>query len=197
MLSSIHPLGERTRHNRWAVTVAAFTVAATGTAALIGAVLGWAGGLVLDLAPGAVLASIGAAALIAGALDLARVPVPGPERQVNEHWIGTYRGWVYGSAFGGQLGAGLASYVVTWGVYATLVIELLSGSPLLGALIGGMFGAGRSVGLLLAGRIDRASRLTSFHNRMAALGPASRHVAGYGALAIGLISMTGGLLWPV
>lgn len=158
MLSSIHPLGERTRQNRWGITVTAFTVGAVGTAAGLGALLGWAGSALVDFTPGSTVA-IGVIALGAGTLDATRVPAPGPKRQVNEHWIGTYRGWIYGGAFGVQLGAGLTTYVVTWGVYATLMVELLSGSALAGAVVGGVFGLGRSVGLLLAGRIDRASVL--------------------------------------
>ena len=194
MLSSIHPLGERTRNNNWLVTVAAFALGAAGTGAIVGGALGWAGGLLPGMAPGTVLVVMGVIALAGGLLDTFGVPVPGPERQVNEHWIGAYRGWVYGGAFGIQLGAGLSTFVVTWSVYATLALEFVSGSPLLGAVIGAVFGAGRSIGLFLAGRVDRASRLSSFHQRMASLGPAVRRTAGYGAVALGLVSVGGVLL---
>lgn len=197
MLSSIHPLGERTRNNRWSTTVAAFTLGAVGTAAAVGALLGWSGSRLIDLQAGATIAAMGAIALTAGALDTLGVPAPGPERQVNEHWIGSFRGWVYGGAFGAQLGAGLTTYVVTWGVYATLAVELLSGSALGGAVIGGVFGLGRSMGLLLAGRIDRASRLTTFHDRMARLGPVMTIVSGYGVVILGAVSIAGALLWRV
>jgi sulfite exporter TauE/SafE len=192
MLSSIHPLGERSRHNKWSVTVTAFTIGAVSTAALIGAAFGRIGSFLVDLSPGATLLSMGAVISVAGLLDITGVPVPGPKRQVNENWIGNFRGWVYGGAFGGQLGAGFATFIVTWGVYATFVLEFLSGSALAGAVIGGMFGAGRSAGLLLAGRIDRASRLSSFHKRMASLGPPFRLFAAYSAVTIGSISIVGG-----
>jgi len=191
MLSSIHPLGERTRQNRWLVTVTAFTIGATGIAALIGAALGWAGGLIPAMSSTATLLVMASIVATAGLLDAFGMPVPGPERQVNEHWIGTYRGWVYGGAFGIQLGVGLATYVVTWSVYATLALELVTGSPALGAVIGAVFGAGRSIGLLLAGRVDRASRLSAFHERMAGLGPVVRLTAGYGVVTIGLVAMLG------
>lgn len=197
MLSSIHPLGERTRNNRWSTTVAAFTLGAVGTAAAVGALLGWAGSRLVDLETGATIAAMGAIALTAGALDTFGVPVPGPQRQVNEHWIGSYRGWIYGGAFGVQLGAGLTTYVVTWGVYATLSMELLSGSAFVGAVIGAVFGLGRSVGLLVAGRIDRASRLTQFHDNMARLGPVMSIVSGYGVVVLGAVSIAGALLWRV
>lgn len=197
MLSSIHPLGERTRNNRWSTTVASFTLGAVGTAAAVGVLLGWAGSRLIDLHAGTTIAAMGAIALTAGALDTFGVPAPGPERQVNEHWIGSYRGWVYGGAFGVQLGTGLSTYVVTWGVYATLAMELLSGSGLGGAVIGGVFGLGRSVGLLVAGRIDRASRLTTFHDRMARLGPVMTIVSGYGVIVLGVVFIAGAFLWRV
>lgn len=195
MLSSIHPLGERTRNNRWGVTVAAFSVGAIVAGASVGAVLGWLGGFAVGgLGQTATLSAAAVVVLAAGTLDIAGVNVPGPKRQVNEHWIGTYRGWVYGGAFGIQLGAGLATFVVTWGVYATLALQFISASALAGAVIGVVFGTGRSVSLLLAGRVDRGSRLTSFHKRMASLGPPVRHVAGYGALVVGVVSLAGVML---
>lgn len=188
MLSSIHPLGERTRENKWAVTVAAFAIGATGTAALVGAVLGWLGGIAIgEPATTTLVIATAIVGIVAGALDVLGLAVPGPKRQVNEHWIGAYRGWVYGGAFGVQLGAGLMTYVVTWGVYATLALELLSGSATAGAIIGAVFGLGRSLALFLAGWIDRASRLAVFHQRMAALGPVVRHAAGIAPLTLGVL----------
>src|SRR5437588_11810832 len=103
MLASITPLGERGRQSRWAVTVSAFALGATGAAAALGAVLGAAG----SLAPGGEdwrLIAFAGAALVALSLDLAPLRVPGPNRQVNERWLDEYRGWVYGLGFGGQLG---------------------------------------------------------------------------------------------
>ena len=164
MLSSIHPLGERSRKNRWAVTITAFTLGSVGTAAAIGAVLGAAGSF-LEPPIWVLLAIVG----LAGILDLMGVAPPGPERQVNERWIDTYRGTVYGFGFGSQLGAGLATFVVSWGVYAVLAAELLSGSPSGGALIGAAFGFGRAVMPLASGWVDRPSRLTEFHVRLASL----------------------------
>jgi len=189
MLSSIHPLGERTRHNRWIVTVSAFAVGAVGTAALVGAALGWAGSMLPRMSTGMTLATMGVIVGAAGLFDSLGLSVPGPKRQVNEHWIGSYRGWVYGGAFGVQLGAGVATYVVTWGVYATLALEIVSGSPLLGAAIGAVFGAGRSITLFLAGRIDRASRLSSFHRTMSGLGPKVNLASGYGVLTLGTVTI--------
>ena len=194
MLSSIHPLGERGRNSRWGVTVTAFTIASTATGATIGAILGTAGSTMIQSASADVLlAATAIAALTAGVLDLTRVSPPGPQRQVNETWIGHYRGWIYGGAFGAELGTGVVTFVVTWGVYAVLVAEFLSTSPIGGAVIGATFGLGRSLALILAGRIDRPSRLSSFHERMASLGPMLHRTTAAGAALLGSAGLVGSL----
>ncbi len=177
MLSSIHPLGERARNNRWPVTVGWFTMASTVTAATVGGVLGWVG-TAIPWSESVRLWVIAVMALAAGVLDLAKVRAPGPERQVNERWIGHYRGWVYGAGFGAQLGAGFATYVVSWGVYAVLLAELLAGSAFSGAVIGAAFGFGRSLSVLATFWIDRPSRLSAFHRGMDRLGRPVHKLAG-------------------
>lgn len=195
MLSSIHPLGERTRHNRWGLTVGSFTVASTLVGALIGGALGWAGSFLFGAVEQSLLLfGTAVLALLAGGLDLARRRPPGPQRQVNEAWIGHYRGWVYGGAFGAELGVGVMTFVVTWGVVATYGAELLSASAWRGALIGGVFGFGRSLALLLAGRIDRPSRLSDFHRRMADLGLPVRRGAALSFAVAGVLGSIGALL---
>jgi hypothetical protein len=187
MLSSIHPLGERARHNRWGITVTAMTVGSVGAAALVGFALGGLGAMAIPFAgEAASLLIVGSGAVAAGVADLAKIRVPGPHRQVNETWIGPYRGWVYGGAFGVQLGAGLATYVVTWGMYAVFLAELLSGSAVAGAIIGGVFGAGRALLPLAAGWIDRPSRLTAFHQNMAAWATPAARLAAIGLAAAGI-----------
>jgi hypothetical protein len=177
MLSSIHPLGERARHNRWVITVTAYTLAAVAAGAAMGGGLGWVGSG-LPFGEAERRWGWGAVALAAGLLDLGRVRPPGPARQVNERWIGEYRGWVYGAGFGAQLGMGAVTFVVTWGIYAVYVIELLSGSAAAGAVIGAVFGGGRALAPLAAGWIDRPTRLTAFHRLMGRLGPPVRTATG-------------------
>ncbi|HEX2154974.1 MAG TPA: hypothetical protein VHL52_13485 [Acidimicrobiia bacterium] len=189
MLSSIHPLGERARHNRWGLTVTSFVVGATGAGALGGSALGWIGSLLptgdwrLGLAVSVVL--------VAGVADLARVTPPGVKRQVNEDWIGAFRGWVYGVGFGIQLGLGIATFVVTWGVYAVFALAVLTGDPLAGAIVGGSFGLGRSAFPLAAGWIDRPSRLTAFNRAMT---DAARPVARIVGTGFVIVALAGGAL---
>ena len=114
MLASITPLGERSRGRRWAVTTVAYVAGSVlggvSTGALLGALgalVAWsAGGLWPDQAVAIGLAA--AIVLVASAVDASRLTVPGPRRQVNEDWLVRYRGWVYGGAFGFQLGVDVA-----------------------------------------------------------------------------------------
>lgn len=184
MLSSIHPLGERARNNRWWPTVTWFALGSTLSGGLIGLALGAAGSLIslpVWPAPGF--------AVLAGIADVVGIRAPGPKRQVNERWIGVYRGWIYGAGFGIQLGLGVTTFVVTWGVYAVFLFELAAG-PMAGSMIGLTFGLGRSVALILAGRVDRPSRLASFHRRMAGLARPVHLGTGLGLVLLG----AGGLL---
>lgn len=170
MVSSLHPLGERARGNRWSITITAFVLGSVTAGALVGSAAGALGGAVTG-APGVadwdgwplvVLAALAAG----GVLDLLGIRPPGPHRQVNENWIGTFRGSVYGAAFGAQIGSGLMTYIVTWGVYVMLLASFANGSIAAGALVGAVFGMGRSAAPLLAGWIDRPSRLTTMMQRM-------------------------------
>ena len=106
MLASITPLGERGRHGRWGVTVTAFLIGSGVAGALVGALIGAAGTLLIPASVGSQprLAALALAALAALTLD-ASGTVPGPARQVNERWLDEYRGWVYGLGYGAQLGA--------------------------------------------------------------------------------------------
>jgi sulfite exporter TauE/SafE len=194
MLSSIHPLGERARNNRWAVTALAFTAGAVVSGAAVGLALGGAGSLLLDMTPTTLLLATAVVALTAGALDLVGLKAPGPARQVNETWIGSFRGWVYGGAFGLELGIGVFTYVVTWGVYAALASALLTASPLAGAFVGATFGIGRSLSVLAAGYVDRPSRLVSFNWALAKAGPMVRTGASTAFATLGLVAIAGGLI---
>jgi hypothetical protein len=130
---------------------------------------------------------LAAAAIAAAMADRLKVPAPGPKRQVNERWLGSYRGWVYGAGFGAQLGTGLATHVVTWAVHATLLGAMIASSPIPGAIIGATFGLGRSVALWAGAFIDRPSRLRGFHQMM-------RRLAEPAALATGLgLVLAGGI----
>ncbi|HWE32208.1 MAG TPA: hypothetical protein VG410_01915 [Solirubrobacteraceae bacterium] len=167
MLASITPLGERGRQSTWEVTVTAFVIGGTAGGAAIGALAGLIGDLVLPAGVGAAarLAALAVIVLLALALDARFDPAPGPRRQVNEHWLHRYRGWVYGLGFGAQLGLGLTTVVSSAATYVALAAAFLARSPADGVVIVGCFGLVRGLTPLAAARIDRRERLVTFHAR--------------------------------
>src|SRR5437764_34818 len=144
MLASIHPLGERARHNRWGLTAGAHALGLwVGALAVFGAagLLGTVVRLPVQLAvPG----TVAAAGLELWALRGGRIP--GPRRQVNEDWMRRYRGWVYGAGFGLQLGAAVATIVTSAAVYLALWLTVLEPRAALAA--GTVFGVGRALPVL-------------------------------------------------
>jgi hypothetical protein len=145
MLGSITPLGERGRGMRWGVTATAFVAGSVLGGMVTGGLFGLAGApLATTLGPGSALAVLAAAAAAGVALDAAPVGLPSLRRQVDERWLRTYRGWVYGAGFGFQLGAGVITIVTTSAVYVTFAAAALSGTWRSGALIGLAFGLARA-----------------------------------------------------
>jgi hypothetical protein len=169
MLSSITPLGERSRRQHFAVTAFFLLVGATAAAASLGALLG-ALGSQLPLGSSQRLAALGVAAALGLTADLL-LPggVPTHLRQVDERWLRRYRGWVYGLGFGAQLGVGVATVVTTSAVYLTLLGEALAPSVVAGAVIGAIFGGIRGASVLLAAHVDTPARLLDFHRRISTL----------------------------
>ncbi len=185
--AQIHPIGESSRGNRWLLTISAFTF---GSVLAGGATtLGFAAvGSLLPITPSTALLLTAVVGVLAGSLDLSPFKPWTPRRQVNENWIGRYRGWVYGFAFGVQLGVGFTVFVMSWGYYAMLFGAFLSGSIWWGAGIGAVFGLGRGILLFLAGWIRTPQQLKQFHGRMQQIRPLVFSSTG---MAIVLVSVLG------
>jgi hypothetical protein len=190
MLASIHPLGERARHNRWAVTAGWYVAGSVAAGSALGATLAATVGAALAVAgwhAGPVLAA--ALCVAAGLADAAGWRGPGPRRQVDERWLARYRGWAYGLGFGLQLGLGIVTIVTSAAVYLTFVLAALSGSPTEGAVIGGAFGLARALPIGLVARARSAPALRRTHRRLAAAGPwaARLTIAGLFGAAAGAV----------
>ena len=116
MLTSITPLGERGRGNRW-VTTSAWLIFGhvVGGFALglllagVGALFAFAG---VELGRATSIAVVSVVLLASALFDLGGGRMPG-RRQVDERWLTKYRGWVYGLGFGAQLGFGFVTVVNT------------------------------------------------------------------------------------
>jgi MFS family permease len=177
MLASISPLGERARRQHYAVTVTAYVVASTLAGALLGGLLGavgapWAGTPVALLVIG--LLTVIGLLLDARAFGLR---LPGPRRQVNEDWLATYRGWVYGIGYGAQLGLGVTTIVsasITWVAFACAAA---TGSLAAGMLVGASFGLARALPVLATARSHDPSTLRATLARLERLRPRAARVA--------------------
>jgi hypothetical protein len=167
MLASITPLGERGRHRSWSVTVTAFLLGSAAAGALLGALIGAVGALLIPASVGSQprLTALALAALAALALD-ASGTVPGPARQVNERWLDEYRGWVYGAGFGAQLGAGVFTVVTSAATYAALLAALISGGAARGAAVVGAYGVIRGLTPLAAARVRSPGQLLALHRAL-------------------------------
>jgi len=179
MLSSIHPLGERSRSNRYWLTVSAYLVGSLVGGLATGAAAGGLGELagLGDLSDGIRALALAAAAAATLAADLRPRPVSHVHRQVDERWLGTYRGWVYGLGYGLQLGCGLVTIVSSATVYLWIAAAVLSGSVTTGAVLGAVFGAVRGLVLLTGAGLDSPDGLRRFHRRLDRVRPASRRAA--------------------
>ncbi len=181
MLSSITPMSERARNQRWGITAAWFVTGGIAGGLTLGALAALlaAGVAALGIST-TVAAALGAAcAVVAASLDLGAFGLAPPwlRRQVNEIWLGTYRGWLYGVGFGWQIGVGVTTYIMTAAVFLTVVLAALTADPIVACAIATLFGTLRGLGVLLARRIDTPAQLSAFHRRFHELGPATRAAA--------------------
>jgi MFS family permease len=181
MLSTITPLGERSRGHRYAVTVAWFIAGAVIGGAALGGMIAPIALLVHAIYPSrsAIGWTVVTAATICVASDLrlGGFRLPSHPRQVDEVWLGRYRRWVYGLGFGAQIGFGFATYVMTAAVYLTVVVAALTGSPVASVAFGTGFGLVRGLAVLLGAPLTTPQRLRAFHRRIEALAATSLAVA--------------------
>jgi len=193
MLSSIHPLGERAKNQRWSVTVTAHVLGAVIGGGLIGAALGSAGWVLAQAGIGltsrvGLLMVVSFTALAVDALEWPRW-LWRPHRQVDENWLTAYRGWVYGAGYGVQLGLGVSTIVTAATVYALGAFAIASGSAISGTVVGMVFGAGRGLSLIAARTVTTPERLIAFHRRMQDRRKWGRTAAVAGDAVLGVVAL--------
>jgi hypothetical protein len=180
MLASITPLGERGRGQRWWLTVTAHVMGSTLGGAAIGAVMGLIGFLLeraIGLAALTVLVAVVALLGVLGDAVWNRPLLPSPHRQVNEDWLDSFRGWVYGAGFGFQLGLGVTTIITSGAVHVMLAAAALTASPVLGAVVGGVFGLARGLTVLTMVGVEMPTTLLDRHRHMQELYPTARKAA--------------------
>jgi hypothetical protein len=195
MLASINPLGERARNMQWMTTVTWYVAGSVLGGGALGAVSGEVGYAVhaaVDPSPAVIAAIVAVACLVALLFDLhvAGLRLPTVHRQVNEDWLTTYRGWLYGLGFGFQLGLGVVTIVTTAAVYLVVVLCALSGSIVTGAAIGMTFGAVRAVPVLMTRGVREPAQLRTVVQRVETAAPlATRAVVGVLALCVAIAAI--------
>lgn len=197
MLSSITPMTEAGRGNRFSFTAAWFLVGGIVGGLTIGAV-GAAGAWALSLAELDLAVRLGLAAVIAAAtasIDLGAFGVGLPifKRQVNDAWLRRYRSWAYGAGFGWQIGVGVATYIMTAGILLMIALSILTASPLAAMAIGLTFGLVRGSAVYLGRSATTPAALGGVHERLDSLAPVSRAAAAL--VQVAAASAAAGLAW--
>jgi hypothetical protein len=178
MLASITPLSEVGRGHRYRTTALWFVVGSTVGGATLGVIVALLTVVAnaLSFTPRElILVALGASALaIASDTNLKGIQLPVHHRQVNERWLDRFRPWVYGAGFGWQIGTGLATYIITAGLYLMIVLAVLTGEPWFGLVVGVLFGLVRGLSVFLSRHITNTDTLRTFHVRFHRLGPRVR-----------------------
>ena len=181
MLSSITPMTEAGRGNRFAVTATWFVVGGIVGGASLGlvAAVGAAGLDLLDLSLATRVGIGGLVAVATAAIDLGAFGVQLPlfKRQVDDAWLRRYRSWVYGAGFGWQIGFGVATYIMTAGVFLTIALAVLGASPVAAVAIGTTFGLVRGSAVYIGRSATSPAALSAVHARLDDLGPTARLAA--------------------
>jgi hypothetical protein len=201
MLSSITPLAETARGNRFRTTAAWFVLGAAGGGACLGAVAAALAAGVRQLrlagAAPAVVALAGAALVAVSDSGVVGPLLPVHHRQVNERWLDQFRAWVYGAGFGWQIGSGVATYVRTGAVYMMVLLGVLGGSPVWAFAACTAFGTVRGLAVLAGRGITSPSRLHAFHRRFAILErPVARATVAVEVVAAAALAVAARSAWP-
>lgn len=193
MLSSIHPLGERSRHNRYWLTAGAHVAGGALGGAVLGAlvgVLGWLSLLVLDQQHVSRVVAFGVMALLVAlveALSLER-RLPSRAHQVDENWMQKFRGWVYGSGYGFELGFAVSTIITTALVHLMLFAMVVSGSWVGAVMIGVVFGAARTGLVFTTSRITTGQQLRTLLRRVDGWSKQARTLGAMLSVTVGVVS---------
>ncbi len=202
MVSTITPVTERGRGHRYPVTAAWFVLGAVAGGAVLGAgaaVAAWAvAGIGLPVGWRCAIGAAGALVGVASDLRWFGFALPDHPRQVNETWLVRYRRWIYAAGFGAQIGCGFATYIMTAGVYLTVLLAALTAHPAAALAICVGFGSARGLAVLLSVGATSAAALGRMHAALARLAPWSIRTAAAGQ-AWAAVALTGAMFdawWP-
>jgi len=201
MLSTITPFGERSRGHRYPVTVTWFVAGSILGGATLGALAAGLAALAaaagLGTHPGWVVSAAAVAALAAAGVDAGWFGdlIPLWRRQVDDGWLARYRSWVYATGFGWQIGVGVATYIMTAGVFLVVVLAAVTANPVAAVAICTGFGLVRGMAVILTARAGSPARLRDMHRRFDQVGPSVRVAVILVELAVAVTVL--GAQWPL
>jgi len=199
MLSTVTPIAERGRGHRFAVTAAWFVLGSVLGGATLGGITAL-GALALDgVSTDVALGVAGVVALVGAAIDagVAGVRPPFFKRQLDDAWLDRYRGWVYGLGFGWQIGVGFATYIMTTAVPVTVLLAALTGSPMVGFLVGLTFGLVRGLAILGSAPATTTAALGRLHQRFEALEAPVRQATVVALATVGVVALAATSPWAL
>jgi methylamine utilization protein MauE len=193
MLQTITPVVHGGRRTRWAGTLALHVVGATASAAVLGAALSGAG-LVLGAPWGP--AGAAAVAMVAGLYALRElagigVGVPDLRRQVPEWWRRWFSPGVAAFLYGLGLGVGFITHLRHGTLVAVAAVAVITGNPVLGALVVAPFGLARSLTVAAAwsARDRRSERRLGATLERLAESPAPRLLNGAALVSVAAVAL--------
>ncbi|HEY2298944.1 MAG TPA: hypothetical protein VGH43_14515 [Jatrophihabitans sp.] len=180
MLSSLNPVSETARGNRFWLTALWYVAGASVGGALLGAggasaAFGWGRTGASDTATWAIVLGAALVALASDTGVFAR-SLPDHPRQVDERWLVKYRRWIYAGGYGVQIGAGFATYIMTAAVYLVAVLAILTGDPAEAFTVCLVFGVVRGLTILVAAGARTPDGLRAAHRRINALAATSLQI---------------------
>ncbi len=175
MVETITPVVHGGSARRYWFSVFLHTLGATGSAALVGAILGGIGALAGAPWGQAGLVVLAVVALIYAAREGLRLPIPLPDRhaQVPDWWRTFYSPGVAAFLYGAGLGAGFFTFL-SFGTYVAVVAgAMASGSPLVGAALCIPFGVMRGLSVTVSRSARSEDEAETIMNRLDELGSTS------------------------
>jgi hypothetical protein len=192
MLSTLNPVSERARGHRFWATSCWYVFGAVVGGALLGvgcAVLAFGFGR-LDAAPDVrwSLALVGAGIAVLSDVRIGGWSLPLHPRQVDERWVDRYRRWLYASGYGLQIGTGVATYVMTAGVYLVAWLATLTGSPMQAFAGCVAFGLVRGMSVAVSAMGSTPEALRALLRRVDSWASVSALLATAGCATVGVVA---------
>ncbi|MGH2951751.1 MAG: hypothetical protein ACRDKX_06890, partial [Solirubrobacterales bacterium] len=150
MIETIGPVGHTGGRPTTIAACATFTLGALAGGIATFGLLAVLGSLAHGADHRAAYVIAAAIALAAAAAEVRGTPiVPQIRRQLPEHWRRLMPMPLAAAFYGGLLGIGFTTFVLTFGVFALAGIAFAVGEPAIGAMVGLAFGIGRALPIAL------------------------------------------------